>query len=66
MPKERVKKKPRNYYITHGYEGVEILVPMDDQDSYAVLDEDADEVLHGESDEEITNRLVRDEWNKQK
>ena len=45
MPKEQVKKKPRNYWITHGYEGVEILVPMDDQDSYAVLDEDADEVL---------------------
>ena len=54
------KKKPRNYWITSGYEGVEILVPMDDQDSYAVLDEDADEVLHGESDEEITNRLVSD------
>ena len=64
MPKEQVKKKPRNYWITSGYEGVEILVPMDDQDSYAVLDEDADEVLHGESDEAITNRLVRDEWKK--
>ena len=58
------KKKPRNYWITSGYEGVEILVPMDDQDSYAVLDEDADEVLHGESDEEIPNSLVRDEWKK--
>ena len=58
------KKKRRNYWITSGSEGVEILVPMDDQDSYAVLDEDADEVLHGESDEEITNRLVRDEWKK--
>ena len=64
MPKEQVKKKPRNYWIASGYEGVEILVPMDDQDSYAVLDEDADEVLHGESDEEITNRLWRDEWKK--
>ena len=61
MPKEQVKKKPRNYWITSGYEGVEILVPMDDQDSYALLDEDADEVLHGESDEEITDRLGRNE-----
>jgi len=61
MPKEQVKKKPRNYWITSGYEGVEILVPMDDQDSYAVLDEDADEVLHGESDEEITNKIRSDD-----
>ena len=66
MPKEQVKKKPRNYWITSGYEGVEILVPMDDQDSYAVLDEDADVVLHGESYLEITDRLVRNEWKKQK
>ncbi len=45
--------KKKKYWITHGYEGVEILVPMDDQDSYAVLDENADDVLFGESDEEI-------------
>lgn len=48
-----IKKKKKKYWITHGYEGVEILVPMDDQDSYAVLDENADDVLFGESDEEI-------------
>jgi hypothetical protein len=48
-----IKNKKKKYWITHGYEGVEILVPMDDQDSYAVLDENADDVLFGESDEEI-------------
>ena len=39
MPRNRLKK-PRNYWITMVMRGVEILVPMDDQDSY-VLDEDA-------------------------
>lgn len=51
-----IKNKKKKYWITYGYEGVEILVPMDDQDSYAVLDENADDILFGESDEEIFSK----------
>jgi hypothetical protein len=51
-----IKTKKKKYWITHGYEGTEILVPMDNQDDYAVLDENADDILFGESDEEIFSK----------
>jgi hypothetical protein len=51
-----IKTKKKKYWITHGYEGTEILVPTDNQDDYAVLDENADDILFGESDEEIFSK----------
>lgn len=51
-----IENKKKKYWITHGYEGTEILVPTDNQDDYAVLDENADDILFGESDEEIFSK----------
>ena len=63
------KKKEKNYWITSGYEGVEILVPMVEEDQKyfceqdahnILLDKDVDDNLFGQSDEQIVSEINKE------
>ena len=54
------KKKKKNnidYWITTGWEGEEILIPVKEEDS--ILDVDTDEYLDSYSDEQIVSEYVK-------
>ena len=54
------KKKKKNnidYWITTGWEGEEILVPVKEEDS--ILDVDRDKYLDSYSDEQIVSEYVK-------
>ena len=54
------KKKKKNnidYWITTGWEGEEILVPVKEEDS--ILDVDTDKYLDSYSDEQIVSEYVK-------
>ncbi len=50
------KKKEKDYWITTGYEGEEILVPVEDD---SILDVDTDKYLDSYSDEQIVSEYVK-------
>ena len=54
-----IKKKNNNidYWITTGWEGEEILVPVKEEDS--ILDVDTDKYLDSYSDEQIVSEYVK-------
>ena len=63
------KKRKKNYWITSGYEGVEILVPMAEEDQKyfceqdahnMLLDKDVDDNLFGQSDEQIVSEINKE------
>ena len=49
------KKKNKNYWITSGYEGEEILVPITDDKN--LLDKNVDDNLFGQSDEQVVSEI---------
>lgn len=54
------KKRKKNYWITSGYEGVEILIPTnvdDDEEDNSILVKDVDDNLFGQSDEQIVSEI---------
>jgi hypothetical protein len=50
------KKKKKDYWITTGWEGEEILVPVEDD---SILDVDTDKYLDSYSDEQIVSEYVK-------
>ena len=57
----RNKKRKKNYWITSGYEGVEILIPTnaddDEEEDNSILVKDVDDNLFGQSDEQIVSEI---------
>ena len=51
------KKKEKDYWITTGYEGEEILVPVEDD---SILDVDTDKYLDSYSDEQIVSEINKE------
>ena len=53
---KKKKKIGKDYWITTGWEGEEILVPVEDD---SILDVDTDKYLDGYSDEQIVSEYVK-------
>ena len=54
---KKKNKIGKDYWITTGWEGEEILVPVKEEDS--ILDVDTDEYLDSYSDEQIVSEYVK-------
>ena len=54
---KKKKKIGKDYWITTGWEGEEILVPVKEEDS--ILDIDTDKYLDSYSDEQIVSEYVK-------
>ena len=54
---KKKKKIGKDYWITTGWEGEEILVPVKEEDS--ILDVDTDKYLDSYSDEQIVSEYVK-------
>ena len=53
---KKKKKIDKDYWITTGWEGEEILVPVEDD---SILDVDTDKYLDGYSDEQIVSEYAK-------